>query len=384
MKKTKNNKHILEKSQNLRRRILTASVLSLSVFGTLVGYFNLPALADWYDEQIKALRRQNEAYEAKAEQLKVYANSLHEEIARLDADKQVILGQIDETNKQLDKLASEIKQTEKEIEDNQEALGILLKEIYLASQITPLERLASSKTITDYINEETQRDSMRRSLVTKVDEIEAHKKQLEEKKKESEQVLAKQQVQRDEVLAKEAEKNKILAETQGQEDNYRALAEKNNNKVRELEQQQAEEMRRQAAQSGFNVPTGVLGGGGYPGKWAYAPLNAYTDPWGLYTRQCVSYAAWKVWSTGRFVPHFGGMGNANQWPATTARHGIPNGTTPKEGSVAVWYVGQYGHVMYVEKVNGDGTMWVSDYNWNWDGAYHYYRRSTAGLTYIYF
>jgi surface antigen len=78
------------------------------------------------------------------------------------------------------------------------------------------------------------------------------------------------------------------------------------------------------------------------------------------------------------------MGHAYQWVATTSRHGIPNGRTPKEGSVAYWAVGTYGHVMYVEKLNGDGTMWVSDYNWNRDGAYHYYKRSTAGLTYIYF
>ena len=39
-------------------------------------------------------------------------------------------------------------------------------------------------------------------------------------------------------------------------------------------------------------------------------------------------------------------------------------------------------------VNGDGTITVSDYNNNIDGLgwgrYHYYTRSSAGLTYIYF
>jgi len=44
--------------------------------------------------------------------------------------------------------------------------------------------------------------------------------------------------------------------------------------------------------------------------------------------------------------------------------------------------------MYVEAVNGDGTITVSDYNNNSDGLgwgrYHHYSRSAAGLTYIYF
>ena len=102
----------------------------------------------------------------------------------------------------------------------------------------------------------------------------------------------------------------------------------------------------------------------------------------------MSYTAGKVARTGRFVPHFGGYGNANQWPTTTARYGIANGSTPVVGSVAIWYVGVYGHSMYVEAVNDDGTITVSDYNNNIDGSgwgrYHYYTRSASGLTYIYF
>ena len=47
-------------------------------------------------------------------------------------------------------------------------------------------------------------------------------------------------------------------------------------------------------------------------------------------------------------------------------------------------IGAYGNVMYVESVNGDGTITVSDYNLQWDGLYRKYTRSAAGLTYIYF
>ena len=47
-------------------------------------------------------------------------------------------------------------------------------------------------------------------------------------------------------------------------------------------------------------------------------------------------------------------------------------------------IGYYGHVMYVESVNGDGTITVSDYNFAWDGLYRHYTRSASGLTYVYF
>ena len=366
------------------RSAMSVAALVLLAGGASVVYFNTIAKANSYDEQINALRNQNKQYEARAAELRLYAGSLAEEIARLDAEKQVILEQIGETSKRLEQLAADITQAEKDIEANQEALGMVIKDMYMASQITPLERLASSKTISDYIDEETQRNNMQRVLVSKVEEIDARKKELEEKKKESEQVLASQQAQRDDLVAKEVAKAKILAETKGQEASYKALADKNNTRIAQLKAQQEEEMRQAALAGGFNVPTGVVGGGGYPGVWARAPIDTMIDSWGLYNRECVSYAAWKVWSTGRFVPHFQGMGHAYQWVSTTSRHGIRNGTTPKEGSVAYWNIGTYGHVMYVEKLNGDGTMWVSDYNWNRDGAYHYYKRSTAGLTYIYF
>ena len=98
----------------------------------------------------------------------------------------------------------------------------------------------------------------------------------------------------------------------------------------------------------------------------------------------MSYVAWKIHSTGRFVPNFGGAGNANQWPSTAARYGIQSGSTPKAGAAAVMHVGYYGHVMYVESVNSDGTITVSDYNLAWDGLYRRYTRSASGLTYVYF
>lgn len=55
------------------------------------------------------------------------------------------------------------------------------------------------------------------------------------------------------------------------------------------------------------------------------------------------------------MPHFNGARNANEWPSTAARHGISSGFT-KAGAATDLDIGYYGHVMYVESVNGDGTI----------------------------
>lgn len=344
------------------------------------------AFADQIDDQIRALESEISGYQAQAAELGKQADTLQNELANLAAQKAAIQAQIDLSQAKYDKLVRDITDTEKKIKDNKEALGHIIADMYVDRSITPLEMLASSKNIGDYVDQQEYRSSIQSNLSSTIKQINALKKQLEGQKKDVENVIADQKSQRDTLAAKEAEQAKLLADTQGKEDAYQRLSSDRNAQISSLRAQQAAAMR---AAGGFgNIGNGSVGGGGYPGVWAYSEQDTLVDNWGLYNRECVSYTAWKVWSTGRFVPHFSGYGNANQWPSTTARYGIANGSTPVAGSVAIQYVGYYGHSMYVEAVNGDGTITVSDYNNNADGGgwgkYHYYTRSAAGLTYIYF
>ena len=244
--------------------------------------------------------------------------------------------------------------------------------------------LASSKNISDYIDKQEQRSSLKSSLNDKIKEIKSLQKKLEENKKAAQNTLRDQESQRNAMAAKQSERAKLIADTKNDQNNYAALAQKRNSEVAKLREEQLKENKKR-----FIVGAGSVGTGGYPSVWANAPLDAYIDDWGLFTRECVSYVAWKVASTGRYVPHFGGAGNANQWPSTTARYGIKQGSVPKVGAAAVSMAGKFGHVMYVESVNGDGTITISDYNRGWDGLYRGpdapgSRISASGLIYIYF
>lgn len=54
------------------------------------------------------------------------------------------------------------------------------------------------------------------------------------------------------------------------------------------------------------------------------------------------------------------LGNAASWVSRARAQGLPTGSTPRVGAI-----GQSGnHVVYVEKVNSNGTIVVSDMNWS--------------------
>lgn len=343
------------------------------------------AEADIYDQQIAALEAEISQYEAEANKLSQKADSLQRELDKLSNEKAQIQAQIDISQKKHDKLVKDIAETKAKIDENRRVSGELIVKDSLRDNVSPFVRLAGSANLADYIDETANDESAQKDIMDKIDEIERLQAKLESDKKDVERVLLDQQGQRDLLAKKENERQTLISETKGEEAAYKNLSSQKNSQIADLHAQQAAANARAMQNIGFgSIPAGTPGGGGYPGAWANAPLDAYVDPWGLYTRECVSYTAWKVYSTGRFVPHFGGAGNANQWPGTTSRYGIRNGSTPKAGSVAIWNIGYYGHTMYVESVNGDGTITVSDYNLNWDGLYRKYTRSAAGLTYIYF
>ena len=336
-----------------------------------------------YEAEIKAKEQEASKYNSEASRLGEMADNLQSELDKINSQITTIQGQIADSQKKIDNLNAQIKRNEILIKQRRKAMGQVLADMHVDDQISPLEMLASSNSIGDYIDKQEQRSSLRTSLNGKIKEIKALQKKLEENKKLVENTLRDQEAQRNVLSSKQSEKAKLVADTKNDQNAYSALAQKRNSEVAKLREEQAAANRR-ALGSGVSIPGGIPGGGGYPGVWANAPLDAYVDPWGLFTRECVSYVAWKIHSTGRYVPHFGGAGNANQWPSTAARHGISSGSTPKAGAAAVMNIGYYGHVMYVESVNGDGTITVSDYNFAWDGLYRYYTRSASGLTYVYF
>lgn len=109
-----------------------------------------------------------------------------------------------------------------------------------------------------------------------------------------------------------------------------------------------------------------------------APLRSY-DSSNTYT---YGYCTWYVKNVrGASLPN--GLGNANTWYSRAAALGLAVGSTPKAGAAATTTSGALGHVAYVESVNADGTVNISEMNYQGWGVTSSRTVSASEFVYIY-
>ena len=341
-------------------------------------------LADQSSARIQALQAETRQAQAQAAVLHQQAATLQDALAKMASDQAVIQAQIDASQTKYNQLKAQIDATKQKIKLNQDALGSTIAQIYVDDKISPLEMIASSKNVADYIDKQEYRNSVRDELSGTIKTIKTLKELLNNQQIEVARALTDGQNARTDLAAKQTEQQTLLTQTNGQEAAYQQLAAGKQAETTQLINAQIA-FNMKAAQRGGSQMLSSSGTGGYPGAWANASQDSIIDSWGLYNRECVSYVAWKIASTGRFVPNFNGQGNANQWQGYLSGYGIRSGSTPVVGSAAALSGGAYGHMMYVETVSADGSrITISEYNYGWSGRYSERSISSAGLTYLYF
>lgn len=352
-----------------------------------VGSFAMPlvrASSDQFERQINALNRENDAKRSNLAQLGSEAASLADTIAKMQEQINNLQAQIQANQARNDELQRQIAEAEAELARQRNILGQSIRQMYLEGQISTLEMLASSKDLSEFVDKQQYRDSVQNKLKETLDKINALKAQLRKQKEEVEALIRDQQNMQAQLAAQQAEQNRLLSLNQAQQNELDSQIKANNSRVAELKRQQAAAIAAASRRLGVNLLPGSGNNGGYPDRWAYAPPDSLVDTWGMFNRECVSYTAYRVAASGRYMPYWGGRGNANQWPANARQAGIPTGSTPKVGSIAVMDVGYYGHTMYVEQVlDGGSRIRVSQYNWS-PYAYSEMIIPSSGLTYIYF
>lgn len=385
-KTVKNTTKITLKQISMRPLHLAAAVVMLAVFSlsTLTTSF---VAADRFQEQINSLNADNSTKHASKEQLGAEANSIAEVIAKLQAEINALQAKINDNHTKVAELNIKIKEAEIELARQKDLLGQTIKAMYVEGDISTVEMLASSKNLSDFFDKQQYRESVRSKIKTTLDKITQLKLELGTQKETVEKLIAEQQTLQTKVAAQRAENDRILALNQSQQADLISQIRSNNGRIAELRRQQAEENAKLFAGSA------VINGGAcsprpentYPDRWCSIAQDAVIDTWGMYNRECVSYTAWKVAESGRQMPYWGGHGNANQWDENAENDGIPVDTSPRAGDVAVSNRGYYGHVMYVESVNANGTINISQYNAGLNGTYsRVYNMSKAGLVFIHF
>ena len=92
------------------------------------------------------------------------------------------------------------------------------------------------------------------------------------------------------------------------------------------------------------------------------------DQWRMYSRQCTSFAAFRLSNVNGFeIPR--AYGNANEWGHRARREGYRVDSVPTIGSIAWSTAGGYGHVAWVSNVMGDNIE-IEEYNYGYTGSYN--------------
>ena len=367
------------------RKLTGVPVITLASLVVVGSVFMHPASADQFDDQIRALQDQNNGARDSVGQLRLQAASVQDLISKLQAQIDQVQGQINENVGKQDALKAQIEANQLELDKQRKVLGENIKTMYVDGQITTIEILATSKNLSDFVDKEEYHTAVENKIQETLKRITKLQNELKQKKVEVEKLLADQRAQQGQLDASRAEQARLLNMNVAEQNSLNGQIASNQGKIGDLRRQQA------ILNARYNIGSlkGDPGHGGYPNDWHNRPIDSMVDPWGMYNRECVSYTAFRVHQdflagkNDRDMPYWGGVGNANQWDDNARSAGIPVDSNPTPGSIAVSNAGTWGHVMYVEAVNGN-TIYVSQYNAGFDGDYSEGWRYTTGLVFIHF
>lgn len=358
-----------------------AFIISMAVVfagaGAFTYYKAQPVSADQYDDKIAALQANMAQYKAEADRLSAEASTLANALAQITNEKNALQSQVDLSQAQYDKLVIQIADTEKQIKENKDALGSTIADLYVDDEISPVEMLASSQNIGDFLNKQEYRNSVKDSLNSTIKRVKDLKQQLSDQKAEVEKVLNEQKTARDALVAKESEQATLLAQTKNDESTYQGLIKDSQRQIAEAKAAQAALRARTNSTGGYTlVDAGSLVD--YPWNSGNCPMWGYLstggadgnggDGRGYGCRQCASYVAWKVAKeTGIYYK----WGNGGDFARNAIAAGYQNlGSSPQPGSLAVMW-GNPGHVAWVEAVSGNQVL-VSQYNYNYGAGWGMY------------
>lgn len=284
------------------------------------------------------------------------------EISAIDSQVSVIQLQITQTadqisvlNSKIDELNTQISQAEDDLAKQKVVLGEYVKQMYIDGQTSQMQLILTSNNFSDFVDKSQYLNTMQQKVKDTVSKVESLKKELDIKKNDlevsksnTESLQAGQIAQRNAVNAQQNYKNSLLADAKSS--------------ASSLSKQKADLYAKKAALSAAFGETISGGSTSYPyGNPVPLSIADTPDAYGYYKGECTSYVAWKRSTIGKPIPP--AIGNGGEW--TGAKAGYTQSNIPHYGDVMVFpNLYPYGHVAFVEAVNGDGTVYISEYNWN--------------------
>ena len=363
------------------KRILIGGVV-LTLVSTLVAYgfrFNAGAISKACQNSAacrEAVEKEQEATKNAANAASS-ANAYQAKVSELSAEIAGKEVEIAQTEAEIRELKIEIYNTEVKLLEEQEALAELLVNMHFESDAEPIQILAGSTSISDLAEKAAREEVVKEQISVSAAAVKKAKEDLEKDKAEVEELLAQQQEAKEALLAKRTEQQNLVKKFENDAVAYEAeakAAQEAQRAAEKAEQEAHPELYRGSAYSGANTYPWQAE---CPDKQDYY-LTYWQDAYGVhkiggYVCECVSYAGWKAYE------YYGvaiGWGNAYSWDDVARNLGYTVDHNPAPNTIGQADGGVYGHVFWVESVNGDGSINVTEYNnayatYLYSGSMHY-------------
>ena len=213
----------IEKIKKIIRQPATKVAVVLCMLAGVIVPIHM-ASAETLSDKISNLQSQIDQSQAEASRLRGQADNLQNALAVLTAEKNAIQSQVDLSQAKYEDLTRKIDDNQKKLERQQRVLSDTISDLSAESSTSPIELLAGSASIGDFIDRQGYRTSVQDQIQNAISEVKKLKQQLSSQRKEVEGVLATQKTQRDQLAAKEAEQAQLLAATRSEEAAYQQRA----------------------------------------------------------------------------------------------------------------------------------------------------------------
>ena len=356
----------MNKRKKITKKIILSSfaiVITVTALLLPPNFSSASKLSDLRAQNANVVAAINESNQ-KLQGLTNTSNTLKGQITFMNAQIAGIQSQISITRDKIATLQVGLDQAQANLDKQKMVLQASVNTLYKNAGASTVELLIGSDSFTKFVDSQTYLQNLKDGITGSVQKIIALKAQIQSQQDDQKNLLNQQTAQQQQLQTSQNQVASLLATTQGQESSYQQhLAD-----LRAQQQQILGAIAAQMAASGTVLIASDGYNGGYPAYLSNAPQDSLVDPWGMYNRECVSYAAFKVAQSGRTMPYWGGVGNAQQWPSNARADGIPVDRNPQVGDVAITYNAPFGHAMYVEAVNGRDVT-ISQYNWLVNGQW---------------
>lgn len=267
--------------------------------------------------------------------------------------------EIAETTAQVASLNAQIKETEAKLKEEQSALAELLINLHFEGDSEPIQILAGAHSLSDLAEKQARTDVVKQQISATAKKVKEAKKKLEDDKAKVEALLAQQQTAKQDLVSKRAEQQALVQKYQNDANAYNAVAKAAREAQRAAERAEQEAHPERYSGSMYSGVNTYPWQADCPGK-----QDEFGTVWnghyiGGYVCECVSYVGWKAYEAyGLYLA----WGNAYNWDDRGRASGYRVDHNPAADTIGQADDGQYGHVFWVESVNGDGSINVTEYN----------------------